>query len=84
MKQLTALTDRYVRHLLCVGFNHEFEIQLIERELSVIDDLIVGRYYKVLISDRRLERKLSTYPAVGTTPKQALRRALEKAGVTFR
>jgi hypothetical protein len=75
------VTSRYARHLLVKGRNNEFELLDIKRTYSEVDGLTIGIYYTVLIKafDKGFKKD-----AAGVTPEQAVHRALEKHGVTFR
>jgi hypothetical protein len=89
MNPPTQVTERYLSNLLHYGRNKEFDIGQINRELSRTDDEekeIVGVFFTVrLIHGSGLEATgATTKVASGATISQALRRALEKHGVTFR
>jgi hypothetical protein len=73
------VTSRYVRHLLVKGENNEFQIVGMKRTYQEIDGLTIGFYYLVTIKGIAFTKE-----AAGVTPEQAVHRALEKHGVTFR
>jgi hypothetical protein len=73
------VTSRYIRNLLIKGKNNEFEILGMKRDYSMIDGICVGHYF--MIDTKGVGGRFS---AAGATPEQALQRALEKHGVTFR
>jgi hypothetical protein len=75
------VTNRYVGRLIRKGFNYEFELVNLLRRDATADDLVIGHYYQAVIM--RLIDSCSE-SAAGVTPLQAVQRALEKAGVTFR
>jgi hypothetical protein len=75
-----AVTERYISNLLKGGINDAFEIRELISKDSVVDGVIVGCYYEVTIG--AINKPYVS--AVGATPMQAVRRALEKHGVTFR
>jgi hypothetical protein len=80
-----AVTDRYVTNLINYGRNREFDIDSIARRKHEADDVVVGVYFEVSLlhtggEDKGANRRL----ACGATISQAVRRALEKHGVTFR
>jgi hypothetical protein len=73
------VTERYLSNLLHYGRNKEFDILHIDREESKHQDIVVGYYYTVSIVG-----KTRNEHAAGATLAEAVRRALEKHGVTFR
>jgi hypothetical protein len=75
------VTNRYVGRLIRKGFNYEFELVNLLRRDATADELVIGHYYQAVIM-----RLIDSYSesAAGVTPLQAVQRALEKAGVTFR
>ncbi len=76
------VTERYVRALLVEGKNDRYEIVTVGRQIAAVDNIPVGTYYGVSVavpSDNFRELL-----GIGATPVAALRRALEKDGVTFR
>lgn len=81
MKLPQAITDRYVSNLLSAGHNHEFRIDSILCKPFCEAEVVCGYYYiaTLIAGDNSI---MATSP--GSTPHQALRKALEKAGVTFR
>lgn len=76
-----AVTERYVSNLIHYGRNKEFDIGTISRQISEDDDIVVGVYFQALVVAQTTHEK--TF-ACGATISQAVRRALEKHGVTFR
>jgi hypothetical protein len=70
-----AVTERYVTNLINYGRNREFDIDYIKQMPNVVDGENVGVYYVARIGNQI---------ANGATISQAVRRALEKHGVTFR
>lgn len=77
-----AVTERYVTHLLNRGQNRDFQILHIYKKASWIDQHYVGAYYEATICSHVPDAPGET--GTGASPSQALRRALEKHGVTFR
>jgi len=73
------VSSRYTRNLLTKGRNNEFEILGMKRDYSMIDGVCVGVYF--MIDTKGVGGK---FTAAGVTPEEALQRALEKHGVTFR
>lgn len=76
-----AVTERYVSNLLHNGRNKEFDICEVQRCSWMVDDQDVGCYFYIKITTATKDRVSDSN---GATPAQALRRALEKLGVTFR
>ena len=76
-----TFTRRYASNLLKKGFNNEFTIQVITRQHSIVEELVVGYYYMAALTNNgtRLQRD-----SVGATPLQAVERCLEKHGIAFR
>ena len=74
------LTLRYCRNLLANGENRHFTVQGLTRLPAEVDGIFIGYYYLVALTDYSSKR----YEGVGTTPAIAVRRTLEKAGVTFK
>jgi hypothetical protein len=76
-----AVTERYVSNLLHYGRNKEFDVLSITQHENIVNDELCGYYFKacVFTADRVTLEK-----AHAATVSQALRRALEKHGVTFR
>ncbi len=81
MKPAQAVTERYVNNLLRNGSNKEFEILVINRDAAIADDIVVGVYYTAVVKH---SSQLNKTQASGAVPSQAVRRCLEKHGVTFR
>jgi hypothetical protein len=77
-----AVTERYVSNLIHYGRNKEFDIKQINRVNSLVDDEVVGVYFGCCII-LGIEQTKEQW-ACGATISQAVRRALEKHGVTFR
>ena len=76
-----AVSSRYHRNLLIKGKNNDFEVLYLTRDNNVVDEVVIGIYYKVDV------KRLSTgikQQAAGVTPEQAVQRALQKHGVSFR
>lgn len=73
------VTERYVHGLMRRGFNPHFRIQSIDTDSTMIDEVIVATYYKAMVYHNGVSQV-----AVGSTPFQAVYRALIKHGVTFR
>lgn len=76
-----AVTERYVSNLIHYGRNKEFDIEGIRKLYSKDDGQVVGIYFLAYV-DTSIGG--STKEAPGATISQAVRRALEKHGVTFR
>lgn len=81
--QPQAVTERYVSNLIHNGRNKEFDIIAIERCFSKsADNEVVGVYFVCVVE---LANDPTTFKsAPGASIAQAVRRALEKHGVTFR
>jgi hypothetical protein len=75
------VTSRYVRNLLVKGENNEYVIINMNRRTNMVDELIIGYYYATELTT--LGTRI-TKMAIGVTPEQAVRRCLEKHGVSFR
>lgn len=80
----TAVTERYVSNLLKRGTNNDFRICTIYRQIAIEDGCCVGVYYQVMLASTTQSPESDKIRGVGLTPASALRRALEKFGVTFR
>lgn len=78
-----SVTQRYVTNLIRAGKNNVFHILSITRTIAVEDEVCVGHYYRVVIGAYEEPETMKSC-AAGVTPGQALTRALEKFGVTFR
>lgn len=76
-----SITQRYVNRLLVAGGNEHFSLLRLEQTGSFVDGISVGTYYNALIG---LIGDLEKREAAGATPRQAVERALQKFGVTFR
>jgi hypothetical protein len=74
------MTSRYARNLLNNGRNNDFTIVDLQREHTMVDEVLIGYYYTVAITGGNGKKII----AVGATPTQAVTRCLEKHGVTFR
>lgn len=76
------VTVRYLNRLLREGTNDQFKICELNRDYSKVDNVVIGVYYRIVLKNPLLEPPLQI--GIGVTPAQALQRALEKHGVTFR
>lgn len=76
------VTDRYINNLLRNGKNDDYETHTISRQVSTVDNIPVGIYYTVNLAKPAAD--FQEFIGIGATPNAALRRALEKDGVTFR
>lgn len=81
--QPQAVTQKYVSNLIYNGRNKEFDIDLVTRRSHFEGEEHVGYYFTVTVT-RGEERPGTGQQASGATISQAVRRALEKYGVTFR
>lgn len=80
-----AVTERYVTNLINYGRNREFDIASISRQITQKDGIVVGVYFDAILTcPDSGEEGHKTQMASGATISQAVRRALEKHGVTFR
>lgn len=77
-----SVTDRYTRNLLISGQNDRYEIVTVSRQINQVDNIPTGIYFTVTITVPTAN--FIEHVGLGATPVCALRRALEKAGVTFR
>lgn len=77
-----AVTERYVSNLIHYGRNKEFDIITIKREESFHDGQYVGCFF-IATTVPTIPGHGSHYGS-GATISQAVRRSLEKHGVTFR
>lgn len=75
------VTSRYLTNLLHEGRNADFDILLIEQKENIVEEQSCGYYYKAAVW---CLSKQETVHVVGASPVVALRRALEKFGVTFK
>jgi hypothetical protein len=82
MNPPTQVTERYLSNLLHYGRNKEFDIIELKRESNTVDGMNVGYFFRICVCPNDPFGDPSR--AVGATISQALRRALEKHGVTFR
>lgn len=78
-----AVTERYVSNLIHYGRNKEFDIMNITQNNNMVGDEVVGVYYSVLITSHEAGQQ-PHQRANAATLALAVRRALEKHGVTFR
>lgn len=76
------MTSRYLTNLLHNGTNKNFEIEVIIRDRSMIEDICVGVFYRITVK-RPSETTINKLVGIGPTPVCALRHALSKFGVTF-
>lgn len=76
-----AITERYVSNLIHYGRNKEFEINDLRKFYSKVDNSVVGIYFTVWIDTATGGE---CQEASGATIAQAVRRSLERHGVTFR
>jgi hypothetical protein len=74
------VSSRYTRNLLNNGSNSDFTLLNLSRAHSMVDELVVGYYYRVTI----IGTNLKPIESVGATPTQAVQTCLRKHGVTFR
>lgn len=79
-----GVTQHYISNLINRGRNREFDIASIARQITVHDDVCVGVYFEVVITRPNELELVEKVHASGATISQAVRRALEKHGVTFR
>lgn len=79
-----SVTERYVSNLLHYGRNKEFDIDYIKKIDNVVEDENVGVYFVARVNVTNQNAGPFGRMANGATIQQALRRALEKHGVTFR
>jgi hypothetical protein len=73
------VSERYISNLLRTGANSDFILHYITKRESRVDNLVVGTYY-----DASIYHGGDNQAAAGATPSQAVRRAMEKFGVTFK
>ena len=76
-----AVSVRYAAGLLKRGWNNEFELINIARNISVVEDICVGNYYEAYV---RSNVETQQIKGIGLTPMEAVIKALTKLGVTFR
>lgn len=74
-----AVTERYVSNLITNGRNKEFDVNTIVQRTHHVEGEPCGVYFTAVIDYQKVSRD-----AHGATVSQAVRRALEKHGVTFR
>lgn len=73
------VSERYTNNILRNGSNGLFDLLECNSKDSIVDGIVVGHYFQV-----HLAAVGSPYATgIGATPSQAVRRALEKFGVTF-
>jgi hypothetical protein len=77
------VSSRYAYRLLAEGHNEPFELVKVDRHESTHDGLVVGHYYEAVIVKRILMNGPNSHTAAGASPRQAVERALQRAGVTF-
>lgn len=75
-----AQTLRYVNSLLRNGQNHEFVLEQLNVADTIIHQTKVGVHFDVTI----VTRNGTAASALGSTPEQAVKRAMESFAVTFR
>ena len=73
------LTDRYVTNLLHHGRNATFDLSALTQCDSVVKQETVGCYYEAVV-----QHLMQHESACGATPVVAVKRALEKHGVSFK
>lgn len=84
------VSSRYINNILRDGFNSLFQLTALERQSMTVpeSDEILGYYYCARVVSPTgvpcTAPLAETQPAFGATPSQAVRRALEKFGVTFK
>lgn len=76
-----AVTERYVSNLLNHGENNDFRFIALETHTTMAEGESIGWHYKLFL---RSVANNEVEVGYGDTPSFALRRALEKFGVTFR
>lgn len=75
------VTIRYATNLLNEGANDTFELDAVAQMVNKVPGGdIVGFYYEAAV---KIKTDFETQKAAGATPRQAVKRALEKHGVTF-
>jgi hypothetical protein len=74
------VTSRYTRNLLVKGKNNDYTLLNVLQDVSYVDTVQVGIYYKASIANRLSRGETG----VGVTPEQAVQRCLQKFNVTFR
>lgn len=77
-----SVTERYVSNLLSNGQNKEYSINALRRQTTLVNEDFVGYHWVVTVESATAV--VNPAAASGATPAQAIRRALEKLGVTFR
>lgn len=76
------VTDRYINNLLRNGKNDDYETHTVSRQIATVSNIPVGIYYSVTVTKPAADFK--EFVGIGATPNEALRRALQQDGVTFR
>lgn len=79
-----AVTERYVSNLISYGRNREFAILKITMHHAIANEEIVGEYFTVKLDRYPFVEDTKPTEASGATIALAVRRCLEKHGVTFR
>lgn len=80
-----SVTERYVSNLIHNGRNKEFDIKIITQYDAMIEEHIVGVYYRArLLPANVADNGANVRVGVGATLALAVRNALEQHGVTFR
>lgn len=76
-----SVTERYIHRLLTRGRNDIFELESVTQRVATHDNIPVGIFFEA-----NVKRSLGfeNQVAAGATPREAVRRSLEKHGVTFR
>lgn len=77
-----SVTERYITNLINYGRNREFDIVKVTRETTTVDDQQVGVWFSSSVA--KGTDLVHDKVGCGATISQAVRRALEKHGVTFR
>lgn len=75
------VTDRYIHRLLTRGRNDTFELESLVQKIAAVDSLPVGVYFEANV---KRTVGFENQSAAGATPREAVRRSLEKHGVSFR
>lgn len=79
------VSERYVNNLLRNGKNNLFFLHYMQLENAEVDGHVIGQYIRVeLCAHNKFTQPSPAWQGVGATPSQAVRRALEKFGVTFK
>lgn len=76
-----AVTNKYTHNLILTGSNDVFAVDFVQSEPNVVNGDVIGHYFAARVIFKSDQTAMRGH---GATPRQAVRKALEKFGVTFK